>query len=91
MHNQKNYNDQNANREYPSIDKRIKDTFVKKFKAHNKNNLYDMYVRFIRWSIDRLEENGIVAFITNNSFLDSKSFDGFRKNMVEEDLILSTS
>ena len=36
-------------------------------------------VRFIRWSVDRLKNNGIVAFITNNSFLDSRSFDGFRK------------
>ena len=40
--------------------------------------------RFIRWSMDRLEENGIVAFITNSSFLDSKSFDGFRKSVEEE-------
>ena len=64
----RNYNDQNANRPYPSIDGRIKDTFVKHSKAH-KSKAYDMYSRFIRWSMDRLHENGIVAFITNNSFL----------------------
>ena len=75
---QKNYNEQNANRAYPTIDKRIKNTFVKESKAQRKSDCYDMYVRFIRWSIDRIEGDGILSFITNNSFLDAKSFDGFR-------------
>ena len=86
---QKNYNEQNANRNYPSIDKRIKDTFVKESTAQRKADCYDMYVRFIRWSIDRIEGDGIVSFITNNSFLDAKSFDGFRQ-CIEEDSIIST-
>lgn len=38
-----------------------------------------MYVRFFRWATDRLDKNGIIAFISNNSFLDGKAFDGFRK------------
>ncbi len=38
-----------------------------------------MYARFYRWAFDRLDENGIVAFITNRSFIDSKTFDGFRR------------
>ena len=40
---QKNYNDQNANRNYSNMDKRIRDTFAKESIAHNKNSLYDMY------------------------------------------------
>jgi predicted helicase len=38
-----------------------------------------MYARFYRWAFDRLDNNGIVAFITNRSFIDSRTFDGFRK------------
>ena len=29
--------------------------------------------------MDRLQNNGIIAFITNRSFIDSRAFDGFRK------------
>lgn len=81
--NQQNFNDFNKNREYPQIDKRIKDTFVKQSTAQ-KTKVYDMYARFYRWAMDRVDKNGIVAFITNRSFIDSRTFDGFRK-IVEED------
>ena len=83
---QENYNDQNANRAYEEMDKRVKNTFVKESAASNKNGLYDMYVRFYRWAIDRLdlEKGGIVAFVTNNSFLSARGFDGFRKLIYKE-------
>jgi len=82
--NQANENDNNKNRTYPNIDKKIKDSFAKNSNASNKANLYDMYVRFFRWSFDRLSENGILAFITNNSYLNAKAFDGFRKSIQNE-------
>ncbi|MGI0481895.1 type ISP restriction/modification enzyme [Geminocystis sp. CENA526] len=81
---QENFNDNNANRSYESIDKRIKSTYIKEGKAQNQIVLYDMYVRFIRWASDRLNDNGIIAFITNNSFIDGLTFDGFRKVLSEE-------
>jgi predicted helicase len=40
-----------------------------------------MYSRFFRWAMDRLNDNGIIAFITNRSFIDSRTFDGFRKTI----------
>ncbi len=43
-----------------------------------------MYVRFFRWASDRIHEDGIIAFITNRSFIDSRNFDGFRKVVAEE-------
>jgi predicted helicase len=46
--------------------------------------MYDMYSRAYRWATDRLNENGILAFITNSSFIDSKTFDGFRKTAEKE-------
>ncbi len=76
--NQQNENENNKNREYPIIDKRIKDTFIK-YSTAQKTKVYDMYARFYRWAFDRLDENGVVAFITNRSFIDSRTFDGFRR------------
>lgn len=76
--NQANENDNNKNREYPSIDKRIKDTYIK-YSTAQKTKVYDMYARFYRWASDRLDKNGVLTFITNRSFIDSRTFDGFRK------------
>jgi predicted helicase len=75
---QMNSNDQNQNREYPEIDDRIKKTYIK-YSTAQKTKVYDMYARFYRWAMDRLDENGIIAFITNRSFIDSRTFDGFRR------------
>ena len=76
---QENYNYQNSNRQYKQIDARIKETYVKEGTAQSQIVLYDMYVRFFRWATDRIENEGMIAFITNNSFIDGKAFDGFRK------------
>ncbi|MDJ0673043.1 MAG: N-6 DNA methylase, partial [Microcystis sp. M53598_WE2] len=81
---QQNANDNNANRKYPGIDKRIKDTYIKEGTAQNQIVVYDLYTRFIRWASDRLNKDGIIAFICNSSFLDARSFDGFRKCIEEE-------
>jgi hypothetical protein len=68
--NQANENDNNKNREYPEIDERIKDSYIKASTAQ-KTKLYDMYARFFRWaSPDRLHDDGIIAFVTNRSFID---------------------
>ena len=81
--NQLNENDNNKNREYPSIDKRIKATYIAESTAQ-KTKLYDMYARFFRWASDRLDHNGVLAFITNRSFIESRTFDGFRKVVAAE-------
>jgi predicted helicase len=81
--NQQNENDNNKNREYPVIDKRIKATYIAASTAQ-KTKLYDMYARFYRWASDRLDKNGVLALITNRSFIDSRTFDGFRKCIMEE-------
>jgi predicted helicase len=81
--NQLNENDNNKNREYPAIDKRIKATYIAESTAQ-KTKLYDMYARFFRWASDRLSENGVLALITNRSFIESRTFDGFRKVVAQE-------
>jgi len=81
--NQLNENENNKNRKYPFIDKRIKETYVKDSEAQ-KTKVYDMYARFYRWASDRLDKNGIIAFITNRSYIDGITFDGFRKHIEKE-------
>ncbi len=81
---QVNENDNNKNRKYETIDQRIADTYAKDSKATLRNKLYDPYVKAIRWALDRIEKEGIVAFVTNNSFLDGVAFDGMRKNLAED-------
>ena len=80
---QLNENDNNKNREYHHIDRQIKATYVKQSSAQ-KTIVYDMYARFFRWASDRLNDDGILAFITNRSFIDSRTFDGFRKVVTGE-------
>jgi predicted helicase len=81
--NQANENDNNKNREYPEIDREIKRTYIAESTAQ-KTKLYDMYARFFRWASNRLDENGILAFVTNRSFIESRTFDGFRKTVAQE-------
>jgi predicted helicase len=73
----------NKNRSYPTIDKYIRSSYVAR-SAAQKTAVYDMYARFFRWATDRLHNCGILAFVTNRSFIDKRTFDGFRKTVVEE-------
>ena len=81
---QKSANDNNANESYPTLDKRISDTYAMKTAATNKNAIYDSYIRAFRWASDRICEKGIISFVTNGKWLKSDSADGFRKSLVEE-------
>ena len=81
---QENFNQRNSNRFYKGVDKAIKESYIKEGTAQNQIVVYDMYTRFLRWASDRLGQNGMIAFITNRSFIDSKTFDGFRKCIEKE-------
>ena len=47
-------------------------------------NQYDSYIRAIKWASLRIKDRGVVAFVTNGGWLDSKSADGMRKVLAEE-------
>ena len=79
-----NENDNNKNRKYETIDARVRETYSQDSKATNKNALSDPYVKAIRWASDRIEDEGVVAFVTNNGFLDGVAFDGMRKHLSED-------
>ena len=81
---QVNENDNNKNRKYETVDVRVRDTYTRDSTATNKNKLSDPYVRAIRWVSDRIGEEGVVAFVTNNIFFDDVVFDGMRKHLEQD-------
>ena len=74
-------NDANKNRKYPELDRQIQETYVQASNATNKTSLYDPYVKAILWALNRIEGEGIVAFITNHNFITGQAFDGMRKHL----------
>tara|TARA_R110000765_G_scaffold9911_3_gene30871 strand:+ start:61412 stop:66298 length:4887 start_codon:yes stop_codon:yes gene_type:complete len=83
---QKSANDNAQNMKYEKLDARIAYTYAEASTATNKNSLYDSYIKAFRWSTDRLSptEGGIVSFVSNGSWLDGNSQDGFRKVLERE-------
>ena len=81
---QVNENDNNRNRKYPTMDVRVKETYSQDSTASNKNQLSDPYVKAIRWASDRIGAEGVIALVTNNSFIDGKAFDGMRKHLADD-------
>ena len=81
---QVNENDNNKNRKYETMDNLIAKTYAKDSKATLRSQLYDPYVKAIRWALDRIGAEGVVAFVTNNSFIEGLAFDGMRKHLAED-------
>ncbi len=79
-----NENDNNKNRKYETMDALLKETYSQDSKATNKNALSDPYVKAILWASKRIGEEGVVAFVTNNGFLDGIAFDGMRKHLAQD-------
>ena len=79
-----NENDNNKNRKYPTMDKRVEETYAQDSTAQLKNKLYDPYVKAFSWASKRIGMEGVVAFVTNNGFLDGIAFDGMRKHLAED-------
>ena len=79
-----NENDNNKNRTYETIDTLLRETYSQDSKATNKNALSDPYVKAILWASRRIGVEGVVAFVTNNGFLDGIAFDGMRKHLAQD-------
>ena len=79
-----NENDNNKNRKNKAMDKQIAETYVADSKATLRNKLYDPYVKAILWASKRVGEEGVVAFVTNNGFLNGIAFDGMRKHLAQD-------
>ncbi|WP_156230292.1 DEAD/DEAH box helicase [Corynebacterium occultum] len=77
-------NDLNANVKYPTLDKKIEETFAEKSTAQLKNSLYDSYLRAFRWATDRIGNQGVVAFVSNGGWIDGNTADGVRLSLAED-------
>ena len=77
-------NDANQNLRYPTLDAAIASTYAARSTATNKNSLYDSYIRAIRWASDRIEDQGVIGFVTNGGFIDGNTADGLRKALADD-------
>jgi predicted helicase len=77
-------NDDNQNVRYPALDRAIEASYAARSSAALKRNLYDSYIRAFRLATDRIGEKGIVCFVSNGSFIDTGSTDGFRKSLADD-------
>lgn len=84
---QKSANDDAKNLSYPQLDNRISNTYARHSTATLGKSLYDSYVKAFRWASDRLQsvkDGGIIAFISNGSWLDGNGQDGMRECLQDE-------
>jgi len=91
------YSGHSANRSWVMVDGRRKPTFIgdilqdyyrvdgRPLGERNSKWLQDDYVKFLRWGQWRIEQTGegILAFITNHSYLDNPTFRGMRQQLME--------
>ncbi len=83
---QQDENENNKNRPYLEIDRRIKETYSKDSAASSTSKLNDAYVKFFRWASDRIVSAGagVLCFVSNNGFMDGLATDGFRKHLAQD-------
>ena len=80
---QKSANDNAQNLKYADLDRKIEESYVKYSNAQ-KTKSYDSYIRAIKWASERIDDCGVVGYITNGGWLKSKSADGIRKCLADE-------
>ncbi|GAA8412008.1 hypothetical protein Hpkin62_08820 [Helicobacter pylori] len=81
----KSENDNNQNLTHPKLEKWVYETYGKDSKAKNKGaTIRDTLIQSIRMASDLLKDKGVLGFVVNGSFIDSKSADGFRKRVAQD-------
>ncbi|GAA8462951.1 DEAD/DEAH box helicase family protein [Helicobacter pylori] len=80
----KSENDNNQNLSHPKLEKWVYETYGKNSTAKVGKATRDTLIQSIRMASDLLKDKGVVGFVVNGSFIDSKSADGFRKCVAKE-------
>lgn len=80
----KSENDNNQNLSHPKLEKWVYETYGKNSTAKVGKATRDALIQSIRMASDLLKDKGVVGFVVNGSFIDSKSADGFRKCVAQE-------
>ncbi|MCY4188870.1 MAG: DEAD/DEAH box helicase family protein, partial [Bryobacterales bacterium] len=76
--------DDNPNVDYPDLEKRVSETYAAHSTATLKNSLYDTYKLAIRWASDRIGKQGVIALVTNGSWIDGNADSGVRACLARE-------
>lgn len=80
----KSENDNNQNLTHPKLEKRVYETYGKNSTAKVGATTRDTLIQSIRMASDLLKDKGVLGFVVNGSFIDSKSADGFRKRVAKD-------
>ncbi|GAA8403246.1 DEAD/DEAH box helicase family protein [Helicobacter pylori] len=80
----KSENDNNQNLSHPKLEKWVYETYGKNSTAKVGATTRDALIHSIRMASDLLKDRGVLGFVVNGSFIDSKSADGFRKCVAKE-------
>ncbi|WQU13773.1 DEAD/DEAH box helicase [Helicobacter pylori] len=80
----KSENDNNQNLSHPKLEKRVTETYGKNSTAKVGKTTRDTLIQSIRMASDLLKDKGVLGFVVNGSFIDSKSTDGFRKCVAKD-------
>ena len=81
---QKSESDNARNVAYARLDDGIRTTYAERSNASNLQNLYDSYVRAIRWGSDRLGKSGVMAYVSGSAWIERAFADGLRKCLAKE-------
>ncbi len=81
----KSQNDNNQNLSHPKLEKWVYETYGKNSTSKNVGQTTrDTLIQSIRMASDVVKDKGVIGFVVNGSFIDSKSADGFRKCVAKE-------
>ncbi len=81
----KSENDNNQNLTHPKLEKWVYEKYGKNSTSRNVGKTTrDALIQSMRMASDLLKDKGVLGFVVNGSFIDSKSADGFRKCVAKD-------
>ncbi|GAA7122727.1 hypothetical protein BD0036_05490 [Helicobacter pylori] len=81
----KSENDNNQNLSHPKLEKRVSEKYGKNSSSEAVGNTTrDTLIQSIYLASELLKDKGVIGFVVNGGFIDSKSADGFRKCVAQD-------
>ncbi|GAA8341809.1 hypothetical protein KH0155_10780 [Helicobacter pylori] len=81
----KSENDNNQNLSHPNLEKRVTEKYGQNSSSRaSGNTTRDTLIQSIYMASEVLKDRGVLGFVVNGSFIDSKSGDGFRKRVAQD-------
>ncbi len=80
----KSQNDNNQNLSHPKLEKRVYEKYGKNSTVKVGVTTRDTLIQSIYMASELLKDKGVLGFVVNGGFIDSKSGDGFRKCVAKE-------